>query len=458
MSCSSRGSTIRADHAEDAAVALHPPVSLYSGARPCRSRPTFHRLAILASCLLLLWCGNRPAAAQDAVRIREIVFEGNQTTRPQTMLREMLVQEGADADPALIERSRQAVLDLGLFRFVDVRQELVEGGVRLVFTVKEKWYLLPYPRLSANSDGQNSAGAELRWNNIWGLNHSLRLIARSRDSGDTDRGREISYRAGYQAPFLLGSGYGLNLNLAHSITPITEPAVYDELIDEAQVLVTHHFFSVGPASQGWTWGSGLLWRKQNTEGDAAPPPYGQAKALVGQLDYRNVRFKIYSEEGNNFSARYEVADRHYGSDYSYTRVTADWDHSHAVGLMPHQTFELGLHLGLANNGPAGVDDFSLGGAAGLRGYARKSFEGDFYYLASAQYLRPLHWDWLRLAVGIEAGNAHVEADTINAYPQISLNLGLRVRLTRFVNFDFEAGFAMPMNGDGARFYADRGNF
>lgn len=396
--------------------------------------------------------------AQELPRVREIGFEGNRTTRPEVMLRELLLQDGDPADPALIDRSRQAILDLGLFRAVSVRTEPANDGVRVVFLVEEKWYLLPYPRLSANSDGQNSVGAEIRWNNIWGLNHSLRLIARSRDTQDADRGRELSYRASYQAPFFGASSYGLNLSLAHSLSPVTEPLAYEETVDEAQVLATRRLSVGGSASQGWAIGGGLLWREQQTAGTSAPAPYGTAYALVGQVGYRDVRYRIYSEEGAMFSARYENADRHYGSDYSFTHLKLDWERSIAVGDLPHQTLELGAHAGNANNGPGFRKEYALGGVSGLKGYPHKSFEGDFYYLISAQYLRPLQWDWLRLVVGVEAGNAHPAMDRIDSHPQLSLNLGLRARLTRFVNFDFEAGIAAPLNGGSARFYGDRSDF
>jgi outer membrane protein assembly factor BamA len=134
--------------------------------------------SILLACLL---SGAAPDAAA-APPVVEIRFEGNRHTRPVTMQRELLLREGDPADQGLIERSRQAIQDLGLFRSVEVLQESVPEGVRLVFTVVEKWYVLVYPRLTANSDGQNSYGAELRWNNLWGLNHSLRVLGRSRDA------------------------------------------------------------------------------------------------------------------------------------------------------------------------------------------------------------------------------------------------------------------------------------
>ncbi len=392
--------------------------------------------------------------------IRAIEFRGNDTTKPEVMQREIVMAIGDTAHPALLEHSRQAIQDLGLFRKVRVVQEPVEGGVRVVFVVEEKWYVLPYPRLTANSDGQNSIGAELRWNNIGGLNHSLRTVVSSADRQEEGRGREFSVQASYKAPFVFDSPYTLNLSGTHATTPIEESGfVYDETLDEFQVLGSRKISFGGAASQGWSAGAGGLWRRQQVAGENAPAPNGSAIAGVMELVYRNVHDRIYSEVGSRFDSRFEFADQHALSDYSYYRLTADYRRSIPLGLTPHQTLEWGFEGGVANNGPPRREDtFSLGGTNGLRGYARNSFQGDFYYLMSVNYLRPLIWDWMRLVVGVEGGNVYREADMINTNVRWSAHLGLRVRAPRLVNFEFELGLALPLDNDSGRIYGSRNGF
>jgi membrane-associated PAP2 superfamily phosphatase len=423
--------------------------------------------AMLAAALSLMAVVLTPSSARAAAEppISDIAFRGNDKTEPQVMLREIGIAIGDPANEAAIERSRQAIQDLGLFRSVKVEQETDATGVRVTFVVREKWYLLPYPRLSANSDGQNALGAELRWNNVWGLNHSLRAVVSSADRQDEGRGRQLTYRAGYYAPFLFDSPYAVSFSVAHSVTPVDEvrhgqPWLYDESVDETEVLLSRKFGERGAASQGWSAGGGLLWRHQDTAGEQAPLPYGDAYAWVTRLDFRDVRDRIYSDIGSNFSTRFEIADRNLGSDYSYSRLTAQYRHSLPLGDTPHQTLEFLAETGSANNGPSGDDhyNFSLGGTAGLRGYRRNHFQGDFYYLASATYLRPIGWDWLRLVVGIEAGNVFEEADNLSSDIRWSLDLGLRIRATRLVNFEFELGVALPLDNQGTRFYGSRNGF
>ena len=104
--------------------------------RTASSRLNGSRLARLARVLALCAAAVASAHAEPAPPvIREIEFRGNETTRPVTMLREMSLHVGDPADAREIERSRQGVQDLGLFRSVDADLEPGEGGVRLVVKV-----------------------------------------------------------------------------------------------------------------------------------------------------------------------------------------------------------------------------------------------------------------------------------------------------------------------------------
>lgn len=411
------------------------------------------RLAPWLLMLCLAWLSE--IAAASAPKVLAIRFAGNHTTRPSTMLRELTFGVGDAYDAERVEASRQAIQDLGLFRAVTVRAETLEEGVDLTFTVAEKWYLQAYPRLSANSDGQNSLGAELRWNNLWGLNHSLRLLGRSRDSRDTDKGRDLSYRASYIAPFLLGEQTGLSARVTHSVTPYTEPWIYDETLNEAELMITRAFGKAGSASQGWSLGLGPLWSDHRISGSAQARSYGTRYALASQLEYRDLHNRIYSDEGRRLTLRFELADQHLASDFSASLLTATWTQAMAIGTADHQTLEWGLSLGLSNNGLTDRPAFSLGGSSGLKGFDRRSFDGDRYYLAHLDFMRPLFWKSLRGALGLEIGNATFTGEALSGTPNISLNAGLRFRPRRLVDFEVELGIALPLNDGGSRVYAQK---
>ncbi|MES2491543.1 MAG: POTRA domain-containing protein [Pseudomonadota bacterium] len=394
-----------------------------------------------------------------AQRIREITFAGNNTTQPKTMLREISLKVGDVADPDRIERSRQAIQDLDLFNSVTVREEPMPDGVRVVFVVKEKFFLLPYPRLSANVDRQYSYGAQLEWNNLRGLNHSLEITASQSDANRDGYGKKTSYSAEYYAPFIADSNQNLSLSASRSSTPRNNALTsdpYKETQFESQVLLTR-IFSTTAASQGWTVGGGVFYQHEDRYGPGAEPPYGEATALVGIAEYRDLHLKIYSEEGTLFTLRTESAINGLLSDYGYTKFRAEYDRYIPIGEIAHQTIQLSSAFGGRFNGPQEVEPFSLGGGVGLRGYRRYTFEGNSFYYAAATYQRPVGWDWLRVVAGIEAGNVAPGANSV-LFRDISADvlLGLRLRVSWFVNLEFEAGWAIPLDGSSkGRFFGGR---
>lgn len=420
-------------------------------------------------CLLLLQSSIAFAQAAESTTdvttvvatqvVREITFEGNKTTQPITMLREMSVHVGDTVDAASLEHSRQAVQDLGLFKSVTVRQEPLPDGVRLVYVVEEKFFLLPYPRLGANVDGQYNYGAELRWNNIDGLNQNLRLVASQSSDNREGYGKQTSYSAGYEIPFIADTKENVSLSFSHNSTPRTDDVTGDPYIEKqisTQALVTRTF-STTAASQGWTVGGGLLYQNENRYGPGAAPPYGEATALVGVAEYRDLHLKIYSEEGTLLSLRQETAVKGLASDYGYTEVRADFERYIPIGSVEHQTLEFSTSAGASYSGPKDVQPFALGGGAGLRGYHRYTFEGNSFYYASAIYQRPIGWNWLRVMTGIEAGNVAPQANS-ELFEHISADvlLGLRLRISWFINLEFEAGWAMPFDGGSrGRFFGGR---
>ena len=159
--------------------------------------------------VLLLLAG---VARAEWPRVMALHVEGNIVTREAVIRRELALAEGDRADPALIAASRQALLDLGLFRDVQVESPAVEGGVDLRVRVREKYFMLPIPRLDTSSDRDLSYGAQLRWSNVGGRNHTLNLYAERGDfPEDRLREAERSVRIAYDAPFVLDTPLRLQL-------------------------------------------------------------------------------------------------------------------------------------------------------------------------------------------------------------------------------------------------------
>lgn len=412
---------------------------------------------------LLAACIASGASAQGTPPIRDITFEGNEVTQPKVMLREMVLGIGDPADAERIERSRQAVQDLGLFRAVSVRQEPMDDGVRLVFTVKEKWYILPLPRTDASSDGGYAYGVQLRWNNVWGLDHSFipYFERRQPSEGSNDperRGEQTRARFAYYAPYLLDSQYHVGFAASYYQVPYLAPLVYEETTRSVGFGISRKL-SEGPGSQGWRAGMDIN-RSDNvvTGLDAERArSEGRELSLGASLGYRDLRFRIYSDEGVDAWATVRSAGRAYGSDYHSTT----WEVFQAwylpIGSAPHQTLHFIGTAGARHGGaPFAQEQFSLGGAENLRGFEPETAQGDAFYLFSMEYLRPIYRNSVRGVVMLNAGNAFAEPGDADLHTVlVSAGLGVRFRVQAFVNVNVELGFAWPLNGGAPRFFAGK---
>lgn len=413
------------------------------------------RLAKLVAIIALLLGTQGAARAGEWPRVVALEFEGNRVTREETLLREIDLRVGDRADPEAIERSRQAILDLGLFRRVTIDSLPDPRGVRLRVRLDEKRYVLPIPRIDASSDGDYGYGGQLRWNNVGGRNHTLNVYAeRGRFPDDVLRESERSARVAYRAPYVFGSGYGLEALVERIERQTPGPSgAYEQTLDRLQLLVDRDF-SRGLPRRGWRLGGGLFHQRQDAAGAFAPARDGAATALVGVADYRDLRFHVHSETGRRFAARLEAADAAW-SDYDYRLLQLDYAQYRPLGEREHQSLHLLAEAGIRQDGPRSRNAFFLGGSGRLRGYPSQYLAGERYYRISAEVLRPLRWDWLRLVALVEAGGTggDIEGRSPSGV-HASVGLGLRIRLSRFVGVEIELGVAAPLRGgSGLEFFA-----
>lgn len=392
-------------------------------------------------------------AAEPTLTLKAITFIGNHTTRERTLLRELPFKPGDVVTAAELEAGRQAIQNLNLFKRVTLQQRLDQrGGVEAVYEMKEKWYVLGYPRVDANSNGEYAYGAQLDWNNVWGLNHTLRISALKKETKRVGIGKEQNLSVGYAAPQVFDSLWSLSLGGSYTERPVNDVfGQYDERLESYQALATRALDSSQP-NQGWSVGAGSLWTRQQTSNGIAQ--YGQAIGPVGVLNYRDFKFNIYSEEGLVFGSRVDGATQALGSDYDFARVTLSAIRYWRVGATPHQTVHVFGDTGMNWDGPRSVRNFTLGGVGGLRGYERGYREGNAYFRVGTEWARPIFRPWLRTVVIAEAGNVYAQPNEFNPGDvKGSIGFGLRLRIPTFVNVQVEAGIAFPVGGGAPRFFA-----
>lgn len=88
----------------------------------------------------------RPALDSIFV-VKEIIVEGNETTKDHVILREMSLKVGDRITPEALERDRDRIYSLQLFNKVEIERVEHSDSATLLVRVHERWYLFPYPVL-----------------------------------------------------------------------------------------------------------------------------------------------------------------------------------------------------------------------------------------------------------------------------------------------------------------------
>jgi len=397
-----------------------------------------------------------PSIASRGELIQAIEFHGNKVTRRQILLQEMLVQVGDVADPALIEQSRQAIMNLGLFTSVVATTDHRDDGVILHFHLKEKYYILPVPKLNRDDENKFSYGAEITVDNLLGLNQQLKLRYETEDTETVTDGEIVNYLLSYSYPRILGSAWLLGAEAVLVRQPVeSSSSVYEQDAWSAAFRLSRWLNRRGP-SRGWQIGSGLVWRQNSYEYRSGPPTdtYIDASAVGVPLSVQfiDVNDYLFSRGGIDYGYIGELGAPALGSDNHYNRHELYYRRYISLPNRPHQNIDLQVKLGLASGQmfPNETYAYSLGGSRTLRAYPTGSVSGNSYLLANVQYLFPLFRYYpVRFAVFADIGNAYPSNTEMHLGKVLwDVGVGFRVRLKAFVKIDLRVDAAWnPETGD-----------
>ncbi len=407
----------------------------------------------LRSWILLLVLLSGTAGAAE--RITEIRFEGNSVTKDHILKQEMTVQIGDVADPEAIENSRQAIMDLGLFEWV--RWELTDApeGKVLTVSVEEKYYILPLPLLDADPDGSYSYGAEVRFDNLGGLNQRLKLKLDSSDAVDKTDALKREVSAEYVYPRIGGSPYNLNADLEverreFDIVEDSAEAHYRREFRQAGVGLSRWLDTFGP-SRGWLLGGrfALEQRDFSRLSGASLLEDDQAVTVSGSVVFDALHDHGYYRSGGITGYRTDFGLKELGSDYFYNRHTFFYRRYHAFGGGHNLNWQ--AQLGLANGRKFGGFAYDIGGSDTLRGY--DTIDGNAMVLGNVEYLKPV-WRKLRGVVFADVGNVYpgvLETDLTDL--RTGVGLGLRWDVTWFVDLSLRLDVAYGLQSGDVQTYA-----
>lgn len=428
--------------------------------------------AISAALMLLLAAGFTPGAraagspAGEPV-IAQIRFAGNDRTRDRVMLQEMLVHVGDPADPALIERSRQAIMDLELFK--SVRADLLPhpDGRTLLITVDEKYYTLPLPVLGRNADGDITYGVELRMDNLRGMNQELKAKYKVKDFADGEISREETSSLDYSYPRIAGGPYEMRVSMNDETRRLDaqrggEEGLYERRYREARLSVLRWLNRRGP-SRGWRFGAGLVAYDIDYEHiDGAPGLFHGGKVLSLRLgaNFSDVRNYLFSRAGREYGYQVDIADQALGSDESFVKHELYYRDLARVTDRPHTNLNYQLRFKTANNDLFGEPFYSLGGSDSLRAYDRDTLRGNTLFSANLEFLTPLRvrYPALRGVLFVDAGNAWPDLGDVDPGDiKVAVGGGLRWVVKSFVRFTLSLDAAYAIDDQNAKVYVGTGN-
>lgn len=397
-----------------------------------------------------------------AVPISEILFEGNAATREPVLHQELLIHEGDEANSELIEASRQAIMNLGLFKSVTSRleEDLHSGSQarRLIFTVEERYFLLPIPLLGAKAKNDNVAeglgsvsyGFDLRYNNVMGLNHRLKLLYENEDFQDAGGDARTESALKYDIPRLIGTPYQLSLSARKVEREITE---YEDEIETGTYLRDSRsgsfhisrWLNSHAISRGWRAGAGIsatTTRYRQQSGTGLAYENGTAVALNTGVSYEAVDEYPYHREGEQYGYAFTLGVPQLGSDSDF--------HRHELFHRRYQPTQFAdsnvntqVQLKLANGSG---DIFSIGNSALLRGYENDYAEGNAMLLINLEYHQHLSgYRQLRGVVFTDIGNAWPGLSEVDLGEMpAGVGVGLRWRVQSFVDITLRVDYALAL--------------
>jgi outer membrane protein assembly factor BamA len=412
--------------------------------------------------------GDTPAAVSPEGIISAIRFTGNLVTREQILRQEMLVTEGDVADAARIERSRQAIMNLGLFTTVRAWLEPGPSGSVLNVLVKEKYYILPVPKLNRDEQNNISLGAELTIDNLAGLNQQLKLRYETDNAEGLSGGDVVTNTLSYTYPRIFGSLYLLHTELSEIRQPAevpsaTIPGTLDSLYAKeswSANLQLSRWLNPTRESRGWLAGGGLVWRHNSYDYVSGLPvsTFTEATAvgISVNAEYIDVNDYLYSRSGIDYGYQGEFGAPVLGSDTHYTRHEFYLRRYILLEGRPHENIDMQFRLDLSSGNifPNDVWAYGLGGNKSLRGYPSSALQGNTFMLFNVQYLRPLFGYYpLRGVVFLDMGNTYPSNEQIRLTEiKWDVGVGLRLRLKSFVKIDLRLDVAYAPEIDATRVF------
>lgn len=379
--------------------------------------------------------------------INNIHYKGNETTQSSVLNREIYIVPGDEINILLVEKSRQAIMDLGLFKSVQyylqenyttIKGNTTESLVDVVFVVEEKYYLLVIPRLKINDD-EIHVGLQLKWDNVFGLNHEARVLAE--DRGSTSGIGESRYSFSYFYPNWNNSAYNIDLTLQTDNEVDDSDGLIDRQDDLFKFAVSRWLNERG-RNRGWFAGASVLYQTRLFEDIIVSANSENINAVVLGVDagYININNYEFNRGGKSYGYKLEWSHESLGSESEFTKHLIYYISYYQFDKFPTSNLNVQMQIGHSNEQFMGEDAFSLGSSDDLRGYDNNRFTGNTLFLSNFEYMFPqAGYPVIRYVTFIDIGNTYDQLSEIfHEALNVGAGFGLRWKIRAFVKLDLRA--------------------
>lgn len=401
-------------------------------------------IGLLAACFVSF------SAEASAQTFSEVSYVGNEKTQSTLLDDQLGLTFPATLDPAQLEKASQRLMNLGLFESVTAKAV----GETLQFTVEEKSYLLAYPRLSLNGDGESSYGVTGVWDNLHGLNHKMKLTLRQSKVKEVERDTENRFTLSYSAPAVMRSRWNLagSIDIGNSfitLEPEDGSHEYDESRLRLEARLQRRLENASLANGvvvGGQLGYWLVDRNPN-ETDIEHLQSDGTLYVGGSIVDRQIEFRLYSEYGRTLGYELDISLPTTSDSFHFVEhsLFAYWQ-LQGYKSLPHHNLNFRSVVKVFTGGPPVSSAYDFGNSI-VRGIGKGEIDGNLALASGVEYLAPIaginSFRWLAF---VDAGAVVDHYDDLTFKDiNVSVGGGVRWRPSWFVGVELELALAYLLN-------------
>lgn len=389
-------------------------------------------------------------SAVATTRIGNIRFVGNETTQESLLRQYMYIKEEEDIDLIKIEKSVQSIMDMGLYRNVSyylqeeyIGDQLQEPVAELVIVIEEKYYLLVLPRLRLE-DNELQIGVQLRWDNLHGLNHAIRLTAER--TGERENIKEYRKRFRYKYPNVFGSDFDMEFKVfdQNSVGANIDDVLQNRL-EQTLGFNLVNWLNPERRKYGEYLRLGINYEGREFEDIVTHQVVDESDAIsvLAEYGYKNVHEHMYNRSGKFYGYQLDISDDRFGSSSEYVKHILFYRSYYRFDSRSNDNLNVQTVLGHSTDDVLADRAFTLDYRGDLRGYDRDRFQGNSMLLINMEYLHTFgRYPTLRYVYFIDMGNTYDEIEHIFHRPlNIGVGVGIRWKIPAFVRLDLRLDFA-----------------